>query len=99
MSPPTRRSEPHNRPASHQTPGKESDTPQGTPPPPDPEYADAVTDLAEVVTTAPQTEAEWAATLEAVETGRLDLDEVEFPDDRRPLAAIRSSRGGWKVFG
>lgn len=30
MSPPTRRSEPHDRPASHQTPSERSGTPEGT---------------------------------------------------------------------
>lgn len=94
----TRRSGPHDRPASHKTPGKESDTPKGTPPPPDTQYDEQVGDAAGY-TTDPVTPDEWAATLEAVERGQLDPDEVEFPPGARPLAAIRSSRGGWRLLG
>lgn len=70
---------------------------QDIPAPPDHEYDEAVTDLVAVVTTSPQSEAEWAATLDAVETGALDLDDVVFPPGQEPFAAIPSTRGGWKV--
>ncbi len=68
-----------------------------TPGPPDAEYDEKVID-AEGYESDPLTADAWAATCIAVERGEIALEDVDFPPDEAPLAAIRSSRGGWKVF-
>ena len=68
-----------------------------TPGPPDPEYDEKVTEAAGYESD-PLTADHWAATCMAVERGEIDLEDVDFPPDEAPLAAISSSRGGWKVF-
>lgn len=69
-----------------------------TPPPPDHEYDEQAIDL-EGHEPDHLAADWWTATCLAVERGVLDPDEVEFPPGARPLAAIRSSRGGWRLLG